>query len=90
MRYLYIQIDVARSIARGEWISHLEPLMTDLVLIELSDRSLCIVSGCHVDEAIAKGVARLAVPDDTRFVHAADSWEEIEELLVGEALNRCC
>jgi len=47
--------------------------MTDLVLIELSDRSLCIVSGCHVDEAIAKGVARLAVPDDTRFVHAADS-----------------
>ena len=47
--------------------------MADLVLIELADRPLCILSGCHVDEAIAEGVARLPVPDDTRFVHAADS-----------------
>ena len=47
--------------------------MADLVLIELADRTLCILSGCHVDEPIAEGVARLAVADDTRFVHAADS-----------------
>ena len=47
--------------------------MADLVLIELADRTLCILSVCHVDEPIAEGVARLAVADDTRFVHAADS-----------------
>ena len=61
--------------------------MSDLVLIELSNRSLCILSGCHVDEAIAEGVASLAVADDSRFVHSADCREEVEEFLIGEALE---
>ena len=46
--------------------------MSDLVLIELTNCSLSILSRCHVDEAIAEGVAGLAMADDSRFIDAAD------------------
>src|SRR5688572_2728495 len=64
---------------------HFQATTLHLVVVELSDRSLCRVRVGHLDEAEAARLAGKPVGDDVRRNHLPSLRKQIAELLRGDA-----